>query len=322
LIKELGSNDLPRLKRPVPEDGAVTPESEERVDRILQRVRSRPRPLASELVLPVTHLQDYFRCPRRYLYAHRVGLSEFPLGLELDADSEPGTEDGCGLSSKREQGTIAHRLLERLDLSLLDRGGGALQAQLKELLWIQGIDPTTADARQILSWLEAFSRTSFARRLSKAGPARVHRELPFIVRLDGQGARPQLYLKGQIDLLFEDEEGRAVVIDYKTSSRPSAGLGAYEFQLDCYGLATRQFVKEGVPVMVGIVFLQTGCPEPEIRRSAGHIEESGFEERLRAAAAEMLAASADAQWPGRDQPECATLRCGYQYRCHPEAAGI
>jgi ATP-dependent exoDNAse (exonuclease V) beta subunit len=313
LLNPLEAGDLPLQKPAWPKEPEPTKESENRVEEVSHRVRSRVPPSASEVVLPVTQMQDYLRCPRRYLYAHRVGLSEFPIGLELEADR--------GLASTREQGTLAHRLLELVDLTALDRGGEPLQAQLKEILWMQGIDPSAASARQILSWMEAFSKTSFVHRLSKAGPARVHRELPFLLRLDGDLGGPTVYLKGQIDLLFEDEEGRAVVIDYKASARPPAGLAPYVFQLDCYRLAAQQFVRPGVSVIAGLVFLQQKSPEPDFWPDPEALQ-SGFAQKLRAAAAEMSQVSSRSHWPGREQLECASSRCGYQYRCHPHQVGL
>ena len=39
-------------------------------------------------MLPVTHLQSFVLCERRYQYAHVVGLAEFPIHFEVDAEPE------------------------------------------------------------------------------------------------------------------------------------------------------------------------------------------------------------------------------------------
>ena len=79
----------------------------------------------------------------------------------------------------------------------------------------------------------------------QAAPERVHRELPFLLRLPEGPTGLAVHLKGQIDLLFEDEDGGATIIDYKSSVRHGDGLGPYAFQLDCYALAARGFTVGG-----------------------------------------------------------------------------
>ncbi len=145
----------------------------------------------------------------------------------------------------------------------------------------------------------------------------MHRELPFLLRLGGRDGGLAVHLKGQIDLLFEDDDGGATVIDYKASQRRPGGLDSYAFQLDCYALAARQLVQDGVAIRTGIAFLREEDPGPDFRAPSdgGHLE--GFEDRLVRAAEQLLAASRGYDWPGREPSGCAAIRCGYRYRCHP-----
>jgi ATP-dependent exoDNAse (exonuclease V) beta subunit len=296
-------------------------EANRRIEEAMQRVRSPEAIRVSNAIFPVTHLQDYFLCPRRYLYAHRVGLSEHPLSLEIDDTQEAPPLGGRSADDRRQQGIIAHRLLQLADLSLVNQPL-LIRAQIQQLLWEQGIDPFGAPSREIARWVERFLCTRFASRISAAGEGRVHRELPFLLRLSSPEGHLQIHLKGQIDLLFEDEDGGAMVIDYKASPPHPAGLTPYAFQLDCYALAARHFVKEGVSVRTGIAFLQQAHPEPEIRRASARRDLRDFERRLVDAAAELLRSPRAREWPGLPAEKCAAIRCGYQYRCHAAIAEV
>jgi ATP-dependent exoDNAse (exonuclease V) beta subunit len=281
-----------------------------RVERAVQRVRTpvvlRPR----RGVLPVTQLQDYLRCPRRYLYAHLVGLSERPQIVELDSEEEQPQERPAHHSRLR--GSVAHRLLERVPLESL--GTKQLKATLEKLAAEEGIECSSPEGREILSWVEGFADTRFAARLRTAGVSRVHRELPFLLRLDREGF--SAHLKGQIDLIFEDDDQAAVVVDYKASRRPPTGLEPYRFQLDCYALAARHLVAEGVPLRVGIAFLREPSAEPELRDVAPD-EILDFERHLAEQAQELCDRPVSGEWPGRLVTECEAMGCGYRYRCHP-----
>jgi ATP-dependent helicase/nuclease subunit A len=271
-------------------------------------------------VLPVTSLQDYVRCPRRYAYAHRLGLAERPALFEPPEPEGPSVADRPGVD-RLERGTLLHRLLERLDLSLANTARA--RPAMGQLLADEGLDPRGDDASELLDWAERFLATPFARRLAAAHPSRIHRELPFVLKLGPAPAEvgPALYLKGQIDLLFEDDDGAAVVIDHKASARPPGGLEGYGFQLDCYALAARELVQEGVPVRTGISFLKEKHPGPDLRPQTlpGALRE--LEHRLLTQVSELLEHQrtlGDLDWPGQPVDRCEAIGCGYRYRCHPD----
>jgi hypothetical protein len=280
-----------------------------------RRVRERPAPSVRSVVLPVTHLQSFFLCPRRYLYAHEVGLTEHPVVLELDgaeSSAEPVDQSGATAADPRRRGTLAHRLLERVAWTHV--GQPSLEAHLRELLWAEGIDPSDVHSRDILESVGRFLKTPFARELAAAGSARVHRELPFLLRVGPDPSGLTFHLKGQIDLLFEDADGGATVVDYKFSAPHPAGLAPYQFQLDCYALAARRFVKDGVRVRTGISFLKADVPAPRLA-TAGR-GDGGLEARLLDGARELVRLQQGGEWPGRPEAECEALACGYRYRCH------
>ena len=191
----------------------------------------------------------------------------------------------------------------------------ALRKHLEELLWIEGENPKDKGNQEILELVGAFCSTRFAQGLGRAGLARVHRELQFLLRLQGDDGFA-LHLKGKIDLLFEDEDGGALVLDYKFSRRHPAGLEPYAFQLDCYALAARQYVRDGVPVRTGIAFLKEGRREPDLRPIATTTDPDALRQQLVGGAKRLLQHSRGFEWPGLPQEKCQAIRCGYQYRCH------
>ncbi|HVE86203.1 MAG TPA: PD-(D/E)XK nuclease family protein, partial [Myxococcales bacterium] len=263
-----------------------------------------------------THLQSYVLCERRYLYAHVVGLAEFPIHFEVDAEPElepllPGRTRSP--NDPRARGTLAHALLEKVDLAVVE-DPARLDEALRGLLWELGHEPDTQDAREIAAWARGFLLTPYA--ASLRGQARVMREVPFALKLDAPGSL-SVFLKGQIDLLVIDGGGAATVIDYKASERHSKGLEPYAFQLDCYALAARRLVGEGAPVRTGIAFLKEANPGPDFREPAPPEALAGVEVKLAQAAGELVAAtSRGMDFRGRDAAYCASIRCGYQYRCH------
>jgi hypothetical protein len=127
-------------------------------------------------------------------------------------------------------------------------------------------------------------------------------------------------VKGQIDLLIEDADGGATVIDYKFSHPHPAGIDPYRFQLRCYALAAQHMVKPGVPVRTGIAFLRGARGEPVVVPPYSDGELGAFRAELLEAARNMLTLRRGGEWPGRERAECERIHCGYRYRCHPADA--
>lgn len=248
---------------------------------LLARIRA-PAPSASrELVLPVTQLHDFVACPRMFHFAHQVGLPSTPIAA-----------NGLG----REHGIAAHRLLQLTPLHLV--GTPKLKLALGDLHKAERLDAN------VVSLVEHFWSSDFGRELAE-NAKHLHRELPFALRLRG---RPDLVLRGQIDLLLE-RENELVVIDYKTTARTP--LDAHRFQLGCYALAARRFTNDTRPIRTGVIFLLEDSLEPVF-------EEFHLEEReLLSAAAGFAEAQRSGEWAGRRREVCVSLGCGYLDRCHP-----
>lgn len=284
-------------------NAAVPADADAQLAALEARVMAPPRPKPQRALLPVTQLLDFQLCPRRYRFAHQVGLAERPKVLEWTVERE----EPVG-GDPRLLGVMAHKLLELTPLEAV--GTAKLRPALEELAREQGLEPS----EEIYGWVERFWATPFGAQLARAGEAKVHRELPFVLRLGDAGEGAVLHLRGQIDLLFESPDGTAVVVDYKTSKQPPAGLEPYAFQLGCYALAARHFVQSGVEVKTGISFLREENAEPRFAPAAAKTEL--FERELVEQARKLLDAQLDGTWPGLPLPKCELLGCGYRYRCH------
>lgn len=307
---EVAPLEAPEAPTPPPPDERL-PEAVARrhVQAALDRVRVSSPPAASTAVLAVTQLQDFVTCPRLFHFAHQLSLTPADV-TRPDDDARPMEDEPGGDSiDVRARGTAAHRLLEVTPLEAV--GTPALGPTLKALRRDEGLE---AAGDEVVRWVEAFWRTPFGLRLGALGDERVHRELPFLLTLtDDAGFR--LALKGQIDLLVEEDE-EALVVDYKTSVPPASGLEHYRFQLGCYVLAARRFLGKPVGVRAGIVFLRHSDVTPAFLKSPE--DERRLEAELVAQARALTQCQAAFSWPGRQRSACEAARCGFISRCHPE----
>ncbi|MBE2252538.1 MAG: UvrD-helicase domain-containing protein [Myxococcus sp.] len=296
---------LPPGRPPAPpqrDDGA----SRAAVASLITRAVTREALPVRDAMLPVTQLQDFVSCPRRFHLAHQVGLAERPVTFEWPEQPAEAPPPG----DPRQLGTAAHKLLE---LTPLDWVGSAdFSARLASLQRTSGV-PTDRDD-EVLRWVERFWATTYGRGLPTA--RRVLRELPFVLRLrDGDFS---LHLRGQIDLLVIDRQ--VDVVDYKTSTPSDAGLEPYAFQLGCYALAARRFVEvPGLEVRAGVSFLRHHDASPRFLDALP--DEPTLERHLVAQARALVQAQASHDWAQRPRARCQALGCGYELRCHGPTAG-
>lgn len=272
---------------------------------VVARVREAPRAETRLALLPVTQLMDFALCPKRYHWAHQVGLSEGPRSVDGPVELEVEGD-------VRERGTAAHRLLE---LAPLDLEGDRFRRALQEIRRAEGLGSRAGE--DVLDWVTRLFSSDFGRRLRGLGEARVHRELPFVLGIrDGGSFR--LLLRGQIDLLIDDEV--LTVVDYKASRLPPCGLAAYRFQLRCYALAATRFAGRDVAVRAGVAFLRETDPRPHFLEEPLELE--GLKVELLGQARALVKAQASGLWPTRPPARCGELGCGFVDRCYgPGASG-
>jgi ATP-dependent exoDNAse (exonuclease V) beta subunit len=257
------------------------------------------------LCAPVTQLADASVCPRRYQLLHELQLEERP-DPEHPLPDPLGEEPGSPATAL---GTLAHRLLELAPLRL---DAGQRRRELERILLLAGEDP--AAHTEVLDAACAFLDSPLARRMAAVPAKRLHRELPFVLRLSRPGA-PELLVRGQIDALLIDED--VTVVDYKLSQ--ARDTARYAAQLDAYALAARELVGESpLPVRTGVVFLRSkGAPFAErTPASAGETRA-----RLLDAAQAIAEGRRSGLWPLVEAPTCREIGCGFIRRCHGDEAG-
>ena len=249
------------------------------------------------IVAPVTQLADASICARRYQLLYELGLDEHPA-------------PGATPSRAAEMGTLAHKLLELAPLGL---PRGERQAALLRLLDLEGGDGADPAHADVLAAVGAYLDDPLAARMARAGgPPRLHRELPFALRVD-PGTGPSLVVRGQLDALLVDGDS-ATVIDYKLSRGSEAAC--YRFQLDAYALAADRLVDGAVPVRSALVFLRAKGPriEEQAPREAGELRR--IEGRLESAGSVLAEGRRTGRWPRIDVARCREIGCGFVRRCH------
>jgi ATP-dependent exoDNAse (exonuclease V) beta subunit len=275
-----------RPAQPAPPPAAAS----EELRALLRRIERPPRAARPTISAPVTQIADASVCPRRYQLLHELRLEERP-------GAEPALPDPLGAETPAtEQGTLAHRLLEL----------APWKAGREELRHLEGgEDPEVLDA------VCAFLDSPLALRMAAAPAHRLHKELPFMLRLESDEA--ELLLRGQIDALLLDD-GAATVVDYKLSQ--ARDLERYSAQLDAYALAAHELVQGAVPVRTGIVFLRSrGAPFAE-RPPA---QPARIRADLLRAAAAVAEGRRSGEWPKIDRTRCEQISCGFIHRCHGES---
>ncbi|WP_455143852.1 helicase-exonuclease AddAB subunit AddA [Selenomonas noxia] len=138
-----------------------------------------------------------------------------------------------------ERGTAMHTVMQQLDLSDI-ANIAAIEQQVNALVE-KGI--LTEAERSIINvdHIWTFVSSNLGRRMHAAKA--VYRELPFGRLLpahtyykEATDEDDQIFLQGIIDVLFEEENGDYILLDYKTDRKISAATARtrYQFQIDLY----------------------------------------------------------------------------------------
>jgi RecB family exonuclease len=178
--------------------------------------------------MTVTQLVYFFRCPLVYYF-----------DLVLQLDENPRGRGKAGATQKRrmtalERGTHVHELLERADLSAApaaeaQRLAGQLMKRVKSM--------SPDESARIEKLVGAVLSDPL---MDRARSARlVEREYPFYLKIG------DTTVQGVIDLVFQDAEGKGVVVDYKSNDLTARQrLGTltelYRPQIELYSLAAKQ----------------------------------------------------------------------------------
>jgi ATP-dependent helicase/nuclease subunit A len=153
-------------------------------------------------------------------------------------------------------GTIFHRCMELTDFSAEAALGGA-QSLVQRVLAEMGMDEqvdASALAADLQGMLAKFQSHELWAKLRAA--KRIDRELAF------ETQAPGLVLRGQIDLLYQDEADAWHIVDYKSNRTGPEGVAPhalqYELQMLVYAMAARGHVG-APPAEATLYFLRAGA---------------------------------------------------------------
>lgn len=149
-----------------------------------------------------------------------------------------------------EYGTLMHSILQHMDPEKSTSFAG-VKKQLEALAEEEILLPEQVERIRIKN-VQAFFVSPLGRRLGKAKKA--WREISFSRMLPAnrfyREAEPgeELFVQGIIDLLFEEEGGGLILVDYKTDqdTAPERVREAYRIQMELYGQAVAEILKRPV----------------------------------------------------------------------------
>lgn len=293
--KSVGGEIQPAAVSAIPSIAGKT-EDLEQYNRVLSnwlQLRNRLPPLRPEsltVCLSVTQVETYRRCPRSFYLRHQLQLPE-------------EVKTGLAASGYKAAllGTLLHRVLEVYhrekwqpeeigDLLKLEAQGLGLPKPEQDIY--------LARAGKILS-------TYLKSPLAATQPKSAHLERAFrVLFLEG---RLRVELRGIIDRIHQDEEGRWWLIDYKSNQSITWEQWAeYRRQLQLYALSFQElFPQHGTPLLF-IYHLPAGKLFP-VDYSPRHLQER------RRDLLETAAAIGANHFPLRVGPHCRW--CGYEKYC-------
>ena len=163
-----------------------------------------------------------------------------------------------GRLSGAERGTLMHSIMQNLELQGdLTREGLRAQVALMEE---KGLIAAGHESAVNYTSIERFCSSAIGKRMKSA--ARVWRELPFSRMIPVGEVNPaysesaeKIFIQGVIDVLFEENDGSLVLLDYKTDrdTAPDKIRRRYAKQIELYREAVESIL--GKPVKESILFL-------------------------------------------------------------------
>lgn len=177
--------------------------------------------------LSFSALQAFATCPRRFHLERERGLRGRPDAAVAAPGAAPAPPGGWGGTAF---GDLVHRALAAHDW----HGPAPAPGWAAAAAAASGLPASPADAERAERQVAALLEGELAARV-RAGRAR-SAERPFAVVVDG------VLLTGAIDLMVDEGDGRALLLDWKTHALgPGRGAGAvaaeYELQRALYALA-------------------------------------------------------------------------------------
>jgi ATP-dependent helicase/nuclease subunit A len=254
-----------------------------------------PTPPPAVRSLSYSALQQWRRCGYRFYLQRVLRLPEEPMPFVAGRRGDGGIE-------ARVRGSLVHAALEHPG----EDPAAALAATAKA--W--GVEATTEEIDEMAALVAGFARSPLAARIEAA--QKVHRERPFSFPLG------DALLTGVVDVLAEEQDGTALVVDYKSDRLAAEALAAlverdYAVQRAAYALAA---LNAGHPAVdVAYSFLER--PEQPVVARFAAADAPALTEQL----GEYAAGALEGDFPVAEEPHvdlCAGCPGRRALCVHPE----
>jgi ATP-dependent helicase/nuclease subunit A len=295
----------PEIRQGQPLAPTAGPSSEsvaEDVKRIIEHLQPLPVKVDGTFQpLAVTRLLSLARCPLQFYYETVLGLPDLD---QYEADLRPQTSDlRPQRLSAAERGKIVHSFCELYD--------GAVDPENVIFQAINRADVLEPEARaraarEVRPLVERYLNGSLYRQMEQVQRAggRIESEVEFMVRTRW------MPLRGRMDKLLIDAEGRATIIDFKTNRITAEQVEEvakeYELQMRIYALAARRALRLE-HIRAELYFIE---PDVRVEIDGQRLDEAGASRDIDALCEQVLRRRRPDDFPPRPEPgRCRRCRC-------------
>ena len=251
---------------------------------------------AGKVELAATALSDFAFCPMLYRWRHELRVPGQPGSQPDKPAPSPAPLDAATM------GTIFHKCMELLDLTQPPDSQLLVRRVLGEMDLDSYVDPAPI-AGLLGPMLVTFYDHELCRRIQ--GATKQFRELDFIYQAG------RAVIRGQIDLLFQNPDGRWCIVDYKsdriTAEAAPDRAQRYSIQMQLYANAAGKYL-ETKPPETQLYFLRPGICQPvELTGDKGEVDS------IAQIASELIAARGTNSFTRCDGDHCSY--CPYSRLC-------
>jgi ATP-dependent helicase/nuclease subunit A len=271
--------------------------------RLAARAAKKPAPAVGPIPpqfgaaeLAVTALSEFAHCPMLYRWRYELRVPD------VAPPASPGAAGGP--LDAATAGTLFHRCMELVDFDRPQDAAGLVRRAAGEMSLGEAadIDALAADLAAMLAGLKGRPLWD-----ELAAARQTLRELDFILRL------PPVTLRGQIDLLYQADDGEWRIIDYKSDRVGEEGAAAHagRYQLQMLTYATAAAGHLGHPPAAAMLYFLRPAVAAGVDVSPAALEAAAG--RIAALGRELIAARRTGRFERREAARCAV--CPYRSLC-------
>jgi ATP-dependent exoDNAse (exonuclease V) beta subunit len=248
---------------PAGASAAVPPPPSERIRPPLLEL---PRGAVSSARLSYSALSAYGACGYRFLVERELGLAPQQPGggLPIAASTDEGDSDPGDMPAREARFGFGNAIHGLLEWSARNRWRRPDAERIRRHLQSAGLPGSDEELRRAEGVLAGWLESPLCRGLAEPG-VELRPEEPFLLPIEGA------VIRGSIDLLARDADGKPLVLDYKTDRLdvdPEALVHRYSVQRDIYALAA----SSGEAVRTAYVFLERPLEPVEMEYGEEELE--------------------------------------------------